>query len=282
MNQLMPRGHNHNGIEMRQVVRAQPVLSAFVTGPRAEGRGPNRRKLYHAQALALGAGRSALPVWLAVLILALVSGLMPKPAAAHRLQVFAAAAGDVIEGSAYFAGGAPAVGVRVRIESADGRVLAEIAPAADGSFSYHAKAPVDHRVVVRSADGHRAQWLVGALELAPAFGEAGDMNLSAAGASGESGIASVTATDLAVKGPAADSAPELGPAMHETAKLDSALIAALERAVARQVRPLREELAASDARAGLRDVLGGIGYIVGLAGLALWWRCRGSGPRQPR
>jgi len=228
--------------------------------------------------MALDAWRSAFALWLPVLLVGLMSGLMSGPATAHRLQVFAAAVGDVIEGSAYFAGGAPAAGVRVQIESADGRVLAEIHPAADGSFSYRAKGPVDHRVVVLSADGHRAQWLVEALELAPAFGEAVDLNPPKADASAESGIAAVAATDPAVKGSSVDPAPGLGSAVPQTATVDPALIAALERAVARQVRPLREELAAASARAGFRDLLGGIGYIFGLAGLALWWRSRGSGP----
>jgi nickel transport protein len=50
----------------------------------------------------------------------------------------------------------------------------------------------------------------------------------------------------------------------------------VEQAVARQVRPLREQLIAHQDRIRLQDLLGGIGYILGLAGLALWWRSRGS------
>lgn len=49
---------------------------------------------------------------------------------------------------------------------------------------------------------------------------------------------------------------------------------AIEQAVARAVRPLREQLALERERARLRDVLGGIGYILGLAGLWAWWRAR--------
>jgi len=60
---------------------------------------------------------------------------------------------------------------------------------------------------------------------------------------------------------------------------DPALTAAIERAVERQVRPLRSELAAAQARARLQDVLGGVGYILGFAGLALWWRGRDSRSR---
>jgi hypothetical protein len=56
---------------------------------------------------------------------------------------------------------------------------------------------------------------------------------------------------------------------------DPALEAAIERAVARQIGPLREQLLAAQERVLLRDVLGGLGYILGLTGLALWWTSRG-------
>ena len=49
---------------------------------------------------------------------------------------------------------------------------------------------------------------------------------------------------------------------------------AVEAAVARQIRPLREELLATRDALRLQDILGGLGYIFGLTGLALWWRSR--------
>ncbi|MFP4077364.1 MAG: hypothetical protein ACLFTD_12930, partial [Halochromatium sp.] len=48
----------------------------------------------------------------------------------------------------------------------------------------------------------------------------------------------------------------------------------VEQAVARQLRPLREALAEAQARVAFRDLLGGLGYIAGLAGLGLWWTRR--------
>lgn len=61
-------------------------------------------------------------------------------------------------------------------------------------------------------------------------------------------------------------------------KADPDLELMIEQAVARQVRPLREQLIAHQDRIRLQDLLGGIGYILGLAGLVLWWWSRG-GPR---
>jgi nickel transport protein len=73
---------------------------------------------------------------------------------------------------------------------------------------------------------------------------------------------------------AASAAPEAF-----AAAVAPALESAIERAVARQIRPLREQLVAAEDRIRLQDILGGIGYIMGLTGLALWWASRRrSGP----
>lgn len=218
-----------------------------------------------------------------LLVLMLICGWNAAPALAHRLQVFALANGDQIEGSAYFAGGGAASGVEVSVADASGQVLAELSPGADGRFSYRVDAPTDHVVVVRSADGHQAEWIVRAAELAPAF---------AVASSDKPTTALSVGMDAAHPAPSDDALPapsELAPRMtippHQNADaaalgqpgIDPALTAALELAVARQLRPLREELAAARATASMRDVLGGIGYILGLAGIALWWRARASG-----
>jgi nickel transport protein len=199
-------------------------------------------------------------VFIRVAVLALVLG--SGPALAHKLNVFAAADGARIQGSAYFAGGGKAAGVLVRITDAAGTVLAELRTAADGSFGYHADAPVEHRIIAETVDGHRAQWRVGADELAPGFPASAAAPRPVENARPQGGGESPAITS------AADGARSAGPA------LSADLEAAIERAVARQIGPLRRELAeARDARQ-LQDILGGIGYIVGLAGLALWWQAR--------
>lgn len=53
--------------------------------------------------------------------------------------------------------------------------------------------------------------------------------------------------------------------------------AALEAVVARQIRPLREQLDAYEAKTRLHDVLGGIGTIFGLFGVWAWLQSRRTG-----
>jgi len=57
------------------------------------------------------------------------------------------------------------------------------------------------------------------------------------------------------------------------------LEARFERAVARQVRPLREEMVACVERIRLRDVIGGLGYILGIAGIGFYVAARRARPR---
>jgi len=198
-----------------------------VPAPRTEGRGPgsgeghsvDKGRVADAAASTVGTVFSARPcarrdIRPALLLLCIC---LSTPALAHRLMVFAAADGDRIEGSAYFAGGAPAAGAQVHIRDGQGHELAALQPAADGSFSYRAKAPIEHLVGAESADGHRAEWRVSADELAPGF----------AGARAPSALESNAQLITRPVDTAADSKPE-------------------------------------------------VGYILGLAGLALWWRSRGA------
>ena len=182
------------------------------------------------------------------------------PAHAHKLQVFAFADGARIEGSAYFAGGGKAADSRIRIDDAAGQTLAELTTAADGSFEYLARAPIEHRIIAFSGDGHRATWRIGAAELAGGFPDRG----------GAAEPSSPPSAERAAR-------PEPQPA---TQVSDDILRTAIDQAVARQITPLRQELLALRNDLRLQDILGGIGYIFGIAGLAMWWRAR-SASRKP-
>nr|WP_093192351.1 hypothetical protein [Thiocapsa sp. KS1] len=196
----------------------------------------------------------------------LLLSILGAPAVAHKLQVFAFAEGARISGSVYFAGGGAASGSRIEVRDGEGRTLAELTPDGEGRFVYPAQAPVDHLIRAITGDGHQADWLVPAAELASGFGSEGSTVEGAEGAhrSAPSGIGATEASST--------------PASH-MATLDPALEAAIERAVARQIRPLREQLIAAEDRIRLQDILGGIGFIMGLTGLALWLTSRRrSGP----
>ncbi|MCU0838364.1 MAG: hypothetical protein MUE49_06535 [Rhodospirillales bacterium] len=159
------------------------------------------------------------------------------PAAAHKIRLFATVVGDAITGTVFFSGNAAARAVPIQIVDPAGRLLAETVSDADGRFHAGLAGPFDHRIIADTGDGHRAEFVLR--------------------------VADFTAP-LAAPLPTS-----LEPAAAALALPDD-LERAVEQAVARQVAPLREQLDAFEQRVLWRDVLGGIGYIIGLFGLAAW------------
>jgi len=191
-----------------------------------------------------------------LVVLSVVCLLLSTPLYAHRLKVFATAEGARIDGEAYFVGGGRATGAVVSVRDAKGRELARLTPDAAGSFSYTATQRMDYELVADTRDGHRASWTVRADELPLTLPLPPDAK----------------ATTAAESEPSSLQQTKPPPAMPDDRELDILV----ERAVARQVRPLREQLTAYGDQVRLHDILGGFGYIAGIAGLGLWWRSRGQ------
>ena len=192
-----------------------------------------------------------------VIVAALV--LAASPAEAHKLKVFATTIGRRIDGTAYFVGGGPAKGAAVRVETRDGQTLATLQADEEGKFTFAAEARIDHVLVVDSGDGHSARFTVAALDLPESLPAA---------------VGALTPTSGAGGGPlAASAAPLPTPAAPVSPEALRTMIA---EGVAQQVRPLREQLNDYEDQVRLRDIVGGLGYILGIAGLAVWLRAGGK------
>jgi nickel transport protein len=164
---------------------------------------------------------------------------------AHGLNLFVAVEGDLIRGKASFGSGHAADGVVIKITDEDGQQVAEINTDHDGSFSYKVVSREDYLITADSRDGHVIKRWVQAEMLSDHLHEPG-----------------IEAHDH-------DHASD----QHMIGDDEMAAFR-LEQVVARQITPLREEIAAYQAQVRLRDILGGLGYIIGLAGLALWFKGR--------
>lgn len=174
-------------------------------------------------------------------IAALMSAFIPTAASAHKLNILAQTDGERINGLVYFSGGAGAEGVIVRVAAPDGASLGETTTDKTGAFVFIPAQACDHTFVCESEDGHRAECTVPVAELPPRLRET-------APAQAREGI--------------------------ETTSSDADTVALVEQAVARQLQPLREDLARREERARLRDIVGGVGYIIGLMGLAFYFKAR--------
>jgi len=196
----------------------------------------------------------SLLIWFARTALAIAVLSSAQAAHAHRLDLFVAADGAVIEGKATYAPGGPAQRGTVRFSDPDGGELGVVELQSDGSFSFQTPVRCDIEVTVDTPDGHGARKTLPASALPAALpawnpdgaGAAAPVDAAAPGPQHVIGVATATSEDL-------------------------------EQAIARQVTPLRGEIAALERSIRMRDILGGFGYIAGIAGLLLCLKTRRSG-----
>ncbi len=182
--------------------------------------------------------------------------LLAPPAFAHKLKVFATAVGAQVDGSVYFVGSGPAPGARISIETADGQPVETLQADPNGNFRFVATSRTTHLIKVDTGDGHSAQITIAAEDLPASLPSPTGAPASAA---------SLTLVPSAAAAPVIVATPSAG---------GSAIEDLVAKAVAQQVRPLRQEINAYEDQVRLRDIAGGIGYIVGLAGLTMWLRNR--------
>lgn len=178
---------------------------------------------------------------LSLLICCLGLFLMPSHSAfAHRLNVFAMGVGNAVEGDAYFSGGLYVENAKVRLSHND-KVISETQTDAQGHFRATVSQRADIQVVVDVGDGHLATYLVRAGEFSQELPFAG----------------SQTPDAKAPETSGADFAQSTG---------------GLEKLIAQQLHPLRAQIQRLENKNGLRDILGGLGYIIGIFGAFAWYR----------
>jgi hypothetical protein len=183
--------------------------------------------------------------------------VLPRPALAHKLNVFAQAEGPTIHGRAYFSGGSPAIKIQVTALDAAGHELGRATTDQKGNFSLEAHRRCDYRLVAETGDGHGAEYTVSAAEL-PAVLPRGDPALAVSVGQPPGPPGASSPFRPMTEGQAAMAAGGDG------------RVAAELQALERQVGRLREQLDENENRLRFRDLVGGIGYILGLAGIACY------------
>ena len=195
-------------------------------------------------------------IFLSILLLCLA---VSTTADAHKVNVFASAEAGTIIGETSFSGGRPAQNAEISVlDRATGTVLLRTRSDSQGTFSFPVPdAARDQRldllIVVLAGEGHRNEWLLTAEDYLP----------DDAGAAPHTPSSTASDTQSAV---AVDQAPQeitAPPAWSEDRWRQL-----VETAVEKQVAPLKRLLLETrQSGPGLRDILGGIGYIVGIFGV---------------
>jgi nickel transport protein len=196
-------------------------------------------------------GRLLFSVWILGITMLFVLGGFSNPALAHRVLVFAYAEGDTIHTESKFVPDTPVRQGKVLVlDAKTGKELLTGQTDDQGKFSFKipaaaTAAKMDLKIVVEAAMGHRGEWLLKA-------------------GSYLTGASPAKAVEPA---PAVAPAPK-APGIQAVTVDQQALEAALNKALERHLAPIKEMLTELTIhRTSLTDVIGGLGYIMGIFGL---------------
>jgi nickel transport protein len=166
-------------------------------------------------------------------------------ALAHKVTIFAWVEGDTIFTESKFSGGRMAINAPVEVFDKNGQKLLEGKTDKKGKFSFKIPKATDLRIVLNAAMGHRAEWTISESEIR----EAGPI-VEKKSASEPSGPISV------------------GLSKEEVQRI-------IEDSLDKKLRPIVRMMTESkNTKPSLTEIIGGIGYIFGLMGVALYFKSR--------
>ena len=169
---------------------------------------------------------------------------LPLQAQAHKIHVFAWVSGDTVTVESNFSGNRPLMNGNVTVKNnKSGTVLLQGIGDEKGIFTFSVPArareeATDLLIVVSGSEGHQSEWLIPAKDY----------------------LSDNTSLSAPVK-----------PAGLNNAELKQMLEELLDQKLA----PIKRSLAENKQdKPGFRDIMGGIGYLLGLAGLVAWLKNR--------
>ena len=183
------------------------------------------------------------------LVFALFSFSMAGVARAHKVMIFAWVSGDTIYTESKFSGGKKVNQGNVIVYNQKGDKLLEGKTNKNGEFSFKSPGKTALKIVIQAGMGHRAEWTIPLEEIAAEA--SGVTGMISSGNSGDNGIEG-SKHEVYVSG--------FGP---EDVRI------AVEKALDKKLEPVFKILAESREHGpSVTDILGGIGYILGLFGVA--------------
>jgi len=170
----------------------------------------------------------------------------PLPAFAHNVIIFAWVEGDTIFTESKFSGGKRAINAQVQVFDREDKQLLEGKTNNKGEFSFKIPKLTDLRIVLTAGTGHKGEWTIP-----------------------ESEIQEVAALLEKKKAEEPSQPTAVGLTKEEIKDL-------IDDSLDRKLRPIVRMMTESQSKGpSVNEIVGGIGYIVGLMGVALYFRNRG-------
>lgn len=176
-----------------------------------------------------------------------------EPAIAHKVTVFAWVEGDTVHTESKFSGGRAAKQARIEVYDDSGNQILDGHTDDEGRFGFKAPKKEDLRIVLIAGAGHRNEWVVKAEEFS------GQVPLGA---------------DDAIVWPH-ETPPLVEAPLREGVDLSREdLQVMIEAALDKKLQPVLHRLHQMDQGPRLVDLIGGLGYIMGLVGLGTYIQYR--------
>ena len=192
-------------------------------------------------------------------------------AQAHKIRVFAYAGDGKITAEAAFSSGRPAKNSQVTVHNGNGDTLLTGTTNDKGIFRFtiprQAKATgMDLKIVVDVGEGHRGSWLLNASDYGGAQSADSAVGSSAKNSyNGESNEKS--------SGEGSSAAPPATPSANNPNC--QGIEAAVETIITKELAPLKRMIAQQRVhQTSLQDIIGGLGYILGLAGILFYFKAK--------
>jgi len=189
------------------------------------------------------------------------------PALAHKVTIFAWVEGDTVHTQSKFSGGKKVKGAPVLVFDPEGNQLLEGKTDEKGEFSFKVQGKkTDLKVVLKASMGHMAEWKIPAEEIT-AVADVSRSSTAEVGVKAATEEAARLSTDVkASRELSVPTAVSLG-----RQELQDLIDESLDRKLAPIVNMLTDSL---DRGPRVTEVIGGIGYIFGLVGMALYFANR--------
>ena len=185
-------------------------------------------------------------ILLSLLAVTVILTLKSSPALAHKINIFAWAEGQTVFTESYFTGGKLIEGGLVEVFDPAGQKLLEGRTDQKGEFSFKLPQKTDLLLVLTASMGHKSDFTL-----------------------------KVENADEAA--PAAEPAKITGELSPDTVTVDMRqLRTVIEETLDLRLKPIYRSLADAKRREGpsLTNIIGGLGYIIGIMGLILYVRSR--------
>ena len=207
-------------------------------------------------------------VWLFLATLWLV--FCSQPTWAHKVMIFAWVEGDTVHTQSKFSGGKRAKNSTVVVYDNEGNQLLEGKTDGKGEFSFKVPKRTELKIVLKASMGHMAEWKIPAEEITGVarVSESGTREVAVEAAVQEA----VSSMDTKTK----DNREQpvfmaVGLSRQEVSDL-------IDESLDRKLGPMLNMLADSlDQGPRVSEVIGGVGYIFGLVGVALYFATRRKG-----